>query len=454
MIKYKLMNSHIDIEETETRTQLVLSQAIGAEFGYYLDKLTQPDSTMLIKLGGAIVASQIELVTDAVQTLTELGIYPAIIHGAGPQIDANLALRGIPEKKVAGIRVTNEETLGVVTETFINVNNTISESLRLKGVNTQPITEGIFTADYLDRDVYGFVGNVDDVNVKPVADSLFAPSVPVISCLGKTPEGQPLNVNGDTASAALAGRLMVHKFVTLSHIGGVLDQKDCIIPVLNIRSGVIERLIDDGTISDGMIPKIKEIVASVEKLSDDASAVITLPASLIRELFTHAGEGTLIRKGDEIVHYPSIRAVNHHMVRELIENSFGGKLRKDYFTNLPESAEIFTTTQTYNGVAIVIPDSTPDGEPLPAYLDKLIVRQGFQGYGIGKELIDAAISRYSTGLYWRTKTSNLKQIEWYSKIADSYMAANGWTVFTKGVTVERQADCLQKAINVEPSVIY
>jgi acetylglutamate kinase len=273
--------------------------------------------------------------------------------------------------------------------------------------------------------------------------------------LGSNTEGQRLNINADTSGAALAVSLMVRKFVTLSAEGGVLDKTGSIIPVLNIRSGAIDSLIADGTIDEDMIPKIEGIVASVKELSDDASAVITLPSALIRELFTHAGEGTLIRKGEDIDHYTSVRAVNHTMIRQLIESSFNGKLLRDYFTNLPESAEVFTTPQVYNGVAIVIPNSGQNSEQLPAYLDKLVVRPGFQGYGIGDELLDAVISHYKGGLYWRTRADNHENIvDWYRKIADSSMDANGWTVFTVGVPAAQQNECLQKAINVEASISY
>src|SRR3972149_2300797 len=107
-----MINQVVPLELT---TESIMRQAIGPEFDYYQNLLNQPDSPVLIKLGGAIVETQLEESADAIQILTNLGIYPAVIHGAGPQIDTKLEDLGIGVKKIDGKRVTDEETLMVVT---------------------------------------------------------------------------------------------------------------------------------------------------------------------------------------------------------------------------------------------------------------------------------------------------------------------------------------------------
>lgn len=202
-----------------------------------------------------------------------------------------------------------------------------------------------------------------------------------------------------------------------------------------------------------MIPKLAEMEASVERLPENSSAVITNPHALIRELFTHMGEGTVVRKGEEIVHYESLRAVNTREMRELIQSAFGGKLAPDYFRQLTDKAHVFTTPQSYNGVAIVIPDEVQPDEK-PAYMDKLAVRSELTGMGIGKELLETASQTYTGGLYWRTKTSNITQKAWYSKVAQAQYEVDEWTVFMVNVRREDIAECISKAATVPTTITY
>lgn len=439
---------------SEASTASLMNQLIGPEFEYYRNKLCQQPGSLLIKLGGAVVEHELEAVGTAVHTLAALDILPVIVHGAGPQIDGRLVAKDIQTEKIAGKRVTTPEVMGVVENTLYEVNHTISSHLAgNEGLPVESVKHGVFVAEPVSDRRLGLVGAVTNVNQIPLQKALREQRIPIISCLGQTGSGEPINVNADGASAALATSLAVSKFVTLSDVPGVLDKNGSLLPVINLSNGTVEELIASGAISGGMIPKVQEIAATVESLPSDASAVITQPSSLIKELFTHQGSGTLIRKGDEVVHYDSIRAVNQQSVRSLIEATFGGHLSQDYFDKLSPNAEVFTTAQAYDGLAIVVPQGEPS-QKLPAYMDKLVVRPSHQGYGIGSELINSVTKNFSNGLFWRTRITGAEQIRWYGKIADSETVVGDWMVFTLNVPDKHRAACLQAASQLTPTVIY
>lgn len=383
--------------------------AIGPEADFYLQEMRElePGRFAVIKVGGETVNQDLESLTSDIAMLADLGLYPVIVHGGKPQINADLEAGGITPKRHNGLRITDEDTLESVQRGLGQVNKLLVDTLASKGVEAVGITGGVFEAHYKDREVLGYVGEVDRVDTSAIQEAVEAGKVPIVSCLGEDSEGNPLNINGDPAAQALGAAMQPHRFIMLTDVPGVLGRDRRVMSVLNDTQKV-ESLIADGTISEGMIPKVESGMRALHDLPADSSVVITNPQTLIRELFTHQGGGTLLRHGDAIAHLPSVQAVDQDAVRALIETSLGKQLVDDYFEQLPEDAEVFITDRGYRGLAIVLPGAPGQ----PAYIDKLVVRPEDQGHGIGDELVDKVLDEHPEGVYWRVRKDN-KSLDWY-----------------------------------------
>ncbi len=387
----------------------ILRITIGQEADYYLQLMRElePDRFAVIKVGGEAIEQELDSLTSDIAVLANLGLYPVIIHGGNPQINADLQARGIETKKHNGIRITDEDTLRSVETGLGQANQALVEALAEKGVQATSVVGGVFSAGYKDKEALGFVGEVEQVNTEAIRQAIREKKIPIVSCIGQDETGQPLNINGDTAAQALGATMQPSKFIMLTSTPGVLGRDGQLLNVINDTQEV-KKLIDDGTISEGMIPKVEAGMKVLHKLPAESSVVITDPAQLMKELFTHQGGGTLLRHGDAITHLPSISAVDQDAVRSLIETAFNKRLVDDYFDTLPEDTEVFITDRGYRGIAIVIPGK--EGEP--AYLDKLVVRPEEAGHGIGDEIVDKVLQEHPEGVFWRVRKNN-KSLPWY-----------------------------------------
>lgn len=387
----------------------MLQATIGPEADYYLQEMhgLEPSRFAVIKVGGETVEQDLDSLASDIAMLTNLGLYPVIVHGGSSQINADLKARGITPKMLGGIRVTDKDTLGSVQRGLAQVNQTIAEALSSRGVEAIGINEGVFTANYKDREALGFVGEVERVKDDVIKQAINEGKVPVVSCLGHDREGHPLNINADTSASALGTALQTHKFIMLSNVPGVLGRNGQLLSVINDTQEV-QAMIVDGTISEGMIPKVEKGLRALQDLPNESSVVITNPQQLIRELFTHQGGGTLLRHGDAITHLPSVKAVDQQAVRELVERAFGKHLVDDYFEQLPDDAEVFITDRGYRGIAIALPSQNGN----PAYVDKFAVLPEEWGHGIGDELIDKVLEEHPEGAYWRVNRLNNRALSW------------------------------------------
>ena len=193
---------------------------------------------------------------------------------------------------------------------------------------------GVFEAEYLDRDTYGLVGEVKRVDLAPIEASLQAGSIPVIASLGETVGGQILNINADFAANELVQVLQPYKIVFLTGTGGLLDDDGKVIDSINL-STEYEHLMAQPWINGGMRVKIEQIKDLLDDLPLSSSVSITQPAELAKELFTHKGSGTLVRRGERVLQATSWDELDLPRLRALIESAFGRKLLPDYFERTP-----------------------------------------------------------------------------------------------------------------------
>lgn len=276
----------------------------------------------VIKVGGAIITDNLEQLASSLAFLYHVGLYPVVLHGTGPQINAVLEAQGIVPDYIDGIRITDSKTMSVVRRMFLQQNLKLVEALEKLGVRARPITGGVFGAEYLDKDKYHLVGKITSVDKTPIEASINAGALPILTSLAETPDGQILNVNADVAAGELARVVEPLKIVYLNEKGGLINgsTKEKI-SVINLDEEY-DGLMKEPWVKYGTKLKIKEIKDLLTYLPRSSSVAIISVHDLQKELFTDSGAGTLIRRGYKLVsssnleQFPSQEALRNALKRD------------------------------------------------------------------------------------------------------------------------------------------
>ncbi|MGN6118891.1 MAG: acetylglutamate kinase, partial [Rhodanobacter sp.] len=316
----------------KTIVRLLSSMGSAKEIQQYLKRFSEVDAKRfaVVKVGGAVLRDELADLASSLTFLQQVGLTPIVLHGAGPQLDEELAAAGIEKHTIDGLRVTSPKALGIVRRVFQQQNLKLVEALQSMDTRATSVATGVFMADYLDRDTYGLVGKVRSINLAPIEASLRANSIPVIASLGETDEGQILNVNADFAANELVRVLQPYKIVFLTGTGGLLDEHGKVIDSINL-STEFDHLMAQPWINGGMRLKIEQIADLLADLPLTSSVSITRPAELAKELFTHKGSGTLVRRGERVDVHTSWDTLELERLRALIEAGFGRTLVRGYF---------------------------------------------------------------------------------------------------------------------------
>lgn len=264
------------------------------------------DKTVVIKYGGsALINPKIKdtLIKD-IALMKLVGMHPVIVHGGGPDINAFLKKLDIQSEFINGLRVTDTETMQIVEMVLAGkLNKDIVTEIEMQGVKSVGISGkdgGILKAKKIEKDGvdYGCVGEVESVDPSLIQSLIKDGFIPVIAPIGKDESGITYNINADYAAVAIAGALNAEKLVFLTDVEGVMEdvhKPDSIMSF--IKAEKIQSLIDDGTISGGMIPKVECCMAAVEKGVNNVHILDgRVEHCLILEIFTDDGIGTMIQK--------------------------------------------------------------------------------------------------------------------------------------------------------------
>ena len=438
---------NVPATQTQTRqtiVRLLSSMASAKEISQYLKRFSQLDAKRfaVVKVGGAVLRDDLEALTSSLAFLQEVGLTPIVIHGAGPQLDQELAAAGIEKQTVNGLRVTTPQALAIVRKVFQASNLRLVEALQQGGARATSITGGVLEAQYLDRDTYGLVGEVTAVNLAPIEASLQAGSIPVIASLGETAGGQILNVNADFAANELVQVLQPYKIIFLTGTGGLLDEQGRVIDSINL-STEFEHLMQQPWINGGMRVKIQQIKDLLDRLPLTSSVSITRPADLAKELFTHKGSGTLVRRGEKVQRATAWDELDLVALKSLIESSFGRSLVPDYF----ERTKLLRAYVSENYRAAVILVDTPEG----VYLDKFAVLDEAQGEGLGRAVWNV-MREQTPELYWRSRHNNQVNIFYYAE-SDGCIKQEKWKVFWYGIEgLDRIGRCLAHCASRAPTL--
>ncbi|WP_196778802.1 acetylglutamate kinase [Lysobacter silvisoli] len=417
------MDAHLQTRQTIVR--LLSSMASAKEISQYLKRFSQLDAKRfaVVKVGGAVLRDDLEALTSSLAFLQDVGLTPIVIHGAGPQLDEELSAAGIVKQTVNGLRVTSPEALAIVRRVFQSQNLKLVEALQSGDGRATSIISGVFEAQYLDRDTYGLVGEVKQVNLAPIEASLQAGSIPVIASLGETAGGQILNVNADFAANELVQVLQPYKIVFLTGTGGLLDDNGRVIDSINL-STEYEHLIQQPWINGGMKVKIEQIKDLLDKLPLTSSVSITKPAELAKELFTHKGSGTLVRRGERVLQASRWDELDLTRLRGLIDSAFGRKLVDGYFENTKLKRAY--VSENYRAAIVLI--EADDGR---TYLDKFAVLDDAQGEGLGRAVWQV-MREQNPSVFWRSRHGNPVNPFYYSE-SDGCLKQEKWKVFWYGM---------------------
>jgi len=267
------------------------------EVSKYIEKYK--NDLIVVKYGGNVFIDREifnNFITD-ISILNKLGISIAVVHGGGPRIKKELEKSNIQSKFIRGLRVTDKKIIDVVETVLIDFNNDIVNSLNKIGseaisIHTQKnnIIEVIPESKEL-----GFVGIPNKINNDILKEIIKQKKIPIISPLGLGENKQSYNINGDTAAGAVAKSLKSRRLLLMTNVEGVLNKEKKLIE--EISSKEVLEMIKDETITEGMIPKINTCLDAV---NNGVTAVGIIDGrkkhSILYEIFSDKGSGTLIRK--------------------------------------------------------------------------------------------------------------------------------------------------------------
>ncbi len=267
------------------------------EFKKYIDKYK--DQLIVIKYGGNVFIDRNifnNFISD-ISILNKLGLSIIIVHGGGPRIKRELDKSNIQSKFIRGLRVTDEKIINIVENVLIDFNEDIVNSLVEKGANAVSLNTKKNNAIEVipEAEELGFVGIPNKINVDIIKDIIKINAVPIISPLGLGKNNQTYNINGDTAAGAIAKSLKCRRLLLMTNVEGVLNKEKKLIE--EISSSEILEMINNETITEGMIPKINTCLDAVMNGVTGVGIIDGRKKhSILFELFSDKGAGTLIRK--------------------------------------------------------------------------------------------------------------------------------------------------------------
>jgi acetylglutamate kinase len=276
-------------------------------------------------------------------------------------------------------------------------------------------------AKLLDVEKYGRVGSPTSIDFAAIDAITKRGELPILTSVAVANDGREVNVNADALVRELAIGLKPQKIIFLTPTGAILDENNQRISVVHLKSEY-ETMMQQNWLQGGMKLKLQQINDMLVKLPLTASAAITRPDMLIKELFTHSGSGTLIRKGENIEVCREISQLDLSLTEKLIERAFERGLGANYWDNI--DFEFAITSDSNRALALVVKQN---GQ---LYLDKFAVLDDARGEGLGaavwRDLREAA-----PNLFWRSRIGNPIN-QFYFSEADGNVKIGDWQVFWIG----------------------
>jgi len=254
---------------------------------------------IVIKCGGSVLLEEglFKQFIEDISVINKLGLSVIVVHGGGKNIKKKLDKHNIESKFIDGLRVTDEKTIEIVEEALLELNFEILNNINNNEANAQAVTpkNGNIIKIIPEKKELGFVGSPKKINKEVLLNIIKEKKVPIIAPMGVGDDGKIYNINADVVSGSIAKELNSRRLLLMTDVEGVLNKNKKLIA--EIDSKVAEKMLKDGEISGGMIPKINTCLNAV---NNGVTGVVIVdgrkPHSILFELFSDKGAGTLIRK--------------------------------------------------------------------------------------------------------------------------------------------------------------
>ncbi len=402
----------------------VLSQLVAKrEAEMYLQRFTelQGSRALLIRVDGPVVATQLDELAAGLAFLYRLGLLPVVLTDLSDHIEALGAKPdpsgppdpAIDEARMAALRPLAQQRCAELVA-----------ALESRGVQARALPHAVFTCQWAGPDRERFVGRVEEIDVDLIQGEIGAGRLVVLSGLGETSSGQQLILDSDSLTLALSARLQPFKIVFLTAAGALHDSNDNPISAISLTSDY-DYLVVQSLVRPSARQRTGLIYRMLDALDESASVSVTRPADLIRELFTHTGSGTLVRKGEPIHFHEAPDVAHIEALPPLLEACFGRRLRPGWL----ERQDISGLLMADSGRAAALLMRGYQGVP---YLDKIMVTPAARGEGLGAALWQALRGRFPA-LYWRSRANNPIN-SWYFRRAQTAHTQGRWVVFTTGIS--------------------
>ena len=257
---------------------------------------------IVLKYGGQVMASDqlSKAFAQDAAICNLIGVKNLVIHGGGPQIKKKLEDQNIQSKFILGLRVTDEKIIKIVEDVLLNdINPDLVKTISSFDAIAEPVTarneNTILKVTKAKNPDLGFVADPEEIDVDKLNNIIRSNKIPVIAPMGLGNNNQVYNINADTAAGTIAIKIKAERLLLMTDVPGVKDKKGSYISKLTILEA--QKLIDNQTITGGMIPKIQTCISAVK--NGVGGVVIidgTRPHAVLHELFTDEGAGTLITK--------------------------------------------------------------------------------------------------------------------------------------------------------------
>ncbi|KAE8224979.1 hypothetical protein CF319_g2215 [Tilletia indica] len=437
--------------DRETITRLLYSLASRKEVERYLRIFSAANKFAVLKVGGAILTQQLDELALSLSFLHRVGLYPIVVHGAGPQLNEILEREGVVPDYIDGIRITDAKTLHVARKVFLEENARLVAKLESLGSRARPIPLGTFTASYLDKEKYGLVGKIESVDKEPIEAAIAAGCLPVLTSLAETEDGQILNVNADVAASELSKVLEPLKIVYLNEKGGLFHGKTKeLLETINLDEEY-DDLMKQEWVKFGTKLKLREMKELLDHLPRSSSVAIISVDQLQKELFTDSGAGTLIRRGFKLYKADSVEEVGSERLRTLLKDNddeikSGRKSVAQFFSDLAKHPYTVYGDEPFDCAAFVI---RPEGE-VPI-LTKIVSTRGGILNGVNDNVWNQ-IRKDHKRLIWTARADDENRA-WHYERADGSFSRNGRSLFYYGIhdvaEVERVVRTLEEKGRIE-----
>ena len=283
------------VEEVNLESILPSNGPSINEVKKYLNKYK--NEYIVVKIGGSVLNDEklFKILIEDISILKKMNFNPILVHGGGKRLTAKLHQLNIESKFVEGLRVSNKNVVKIAEEVFIEFNKEILNEIKNYSVNAKSITSkenNIISVKAISKEL-GFVGTPYKVNTDILKKIVKANQIPIIAPLGLNSDNQVYNVNADDIATFVASSLNARRLIMISDVAGVLDKENNLISEIN--SAKAKEMISSGEITQGMLVKINNAINVADKVKGTVIIDGRVVHSILYELLSDKGSGTLIR---------------------------------------------------------------------------------------------------------------------------------------------------------------